>query len=266
MRRRRAAPCPRPPTACLRNAPESTLLDASASVSSEEFTAGGPELPIPPAQAVASGRYFHVPILMGTNHDEGAHFAQGLAGLTEQQYADLVTHATAPARRRCCQRYPLSSYPSQYTAAYAIGASGPTAASSPVSAGARPRTWPRSSPAATPTYFYQFDDRHAPGLNKSLPGYQWGAGHAMELAYLWPSFSNGFSLYDLLTPAQLGCPGRWCLVGRVRALHAPERAGQPAWPPLHQQAADVAPARRPEPRHLRGPYAAEHQCAFWNAG
>jgi len=23
------------------------------------------------------------------------------------------------------------------------------------------------------------------------------------LAYLWPSFNNGFSLYDLLTPAQL---------------------------------------------------------------
>jgi hypothetical protein len=25
----------------------------------------------------------------------------------------------------------------------------------------------------------------------------------MELAYLWPSFNNGFSLYDLLNPAQL---------------------------------------------------------------
>src|SRR5262249_15474064 len=38
--------------ACLRNTPEPTLLDASASVTSEEFTSGGPELPIPPAQAV----------------------------------------------------------------------------------------------------------------------------------------------------------------------------------------------------------------------
>jgi hypothetical protein len=25
----------------------------------------------------------------------------------------------------------------------------------------------------------------------------------MELAYLWPSLGNGFSPYDLLTPAQL---------------------------------------------------------------
>jgi hypothetical protein len=45
-----------------------------------------------------------------------------------------------------------------------------------------------------PTYFYQFDHLHAPGLNNDLPSYQWGAGHAMKLAYRWPSFGNGFSL------------------------------------------------------------------------
>ncbi len=86
--------------ACLRNTPESTLLDASAGLSSEEFTSGGPELPIPPAQAVASGRYTHVPILMGDNHDEGRTFAQGLAGLTEPQYTDLVTRPSWNCRTR----------------------------------------------------------------------------------------------------------------------------------------------------------------------
>jgi hypothetical protein len=66
--------------------------------------------------------------------------------------------------------------------------------------------------STTRTYFYQFDDLHAPGLNNDNPGYQWGAGHAMELAYLWPSFNNGFSLYDLLTPG----------------AHPPGRTGQAA--------------------------------------
>ena len=56
--------------ACRRNTPESTLLDASAGCR-PKIHLGGPELPIPPAQAVASGRYTHVPILMGDNHDEG---------------------------------------------------------------------------------------------------------------------------------------------------------------------------------------------------
>jgi len=30
--------------------------------------------------------------------------------------------------------------------------------------------------STTRTYFYQFDDLHAPGLNNDHPGYQWGAG------------------------------------------------------------------------------------------
>ena len=83
----------------------------------------------------------------------------------------------------------------------------------------------------TPTFFYQFDDRHAPALNNDLPGYQWGAGHAMELAYLWPSFGNGYSLYDQLTPAQLQLSHQmitWW--GAFTRLGAPEVPGQPRWP------------------------------------
>ena len=104
--------------------------------------------------------------------------------------------------------------------------------------------------ATTPTFFYQFDDLHAPGLNNDHPGYQWGAGHAMELAYLWPSFNNGFSLYDLLTPAQLELSRQMVRYwGAFTARGAPEASGQPLWPRLHQRPADVAAARRPDPHH-----------------
>ena len=34
---------------------------------------------------MAAGDYDHVPVLMGTNHDEGRTFSQGLTGLTEAQ-------------------------------------------------------------------------------------------------------------------------------------------------------------------------------------
>src|SRR5260370_998959 len=36
--------------------------------------AGTPVLPLPPAAAFAAGRYSHVPLLQGTNHDEGRFF------------------------------------------------------------------------------------------------------------------------------------------------------------------------------------------------
>jgi hypothetical protein len=51
-----------------------------------------------------------------------------------------------------------------------------------------------------PTFFYEFDDRNAPPLSNNIPpGYQDGAGHAEELAYMWPSFTNGLSFYAELT-------------------------------------------------------------------
>ena len=47
-----------------------------------------------------------------------------------------------------------------------------------------------TSPAARATYAYEFAHRTGPGL-APIPGYEWGAGHAAELAYLLPSFDNG---------------------------------------------------------------------------
>jgi carboxylesterase type B len=91
-------------------------------------------------------------------------------------------------------RYPWSAYPHPYTAAYAIGAI-ETDAGLVGGIGGCPEQNLAGQLASSgaPTWFFQFDDRHAPGLNDDLPGYQWGAGHAMELAYLWPSFTKGFS-------------------------------------------------------------------------
>ena len=190
---------------------------------------------------------------MGDNHDEGRTFAQGLAGLTEQQYADLVTQDYGARAPQVLQHYPFSSYPSPYTAAYAIGAVWTDSGFITGIGGCPAQNLAAQFARGTPTYVYQFDDRHAPGLNNSLPGYQWGAGHAMELAYLWPSFNNGFSLYDLLTPAQLELShADGGVVGRVRALPRTGGARPARLAALHQRPADVAPARRPEPDDLRG--------------
>jgi para-nitrobenzyl esterase len=121
--------------------------------------------------------------------------------------------------------------------------------------------------ATTPTFFYQFDDLHAPGLNNDHPGYQWGAGHAMELAYLWPSFNNGFSLYDLLNPAQLELSRQMVRYwGAFTAFGAPEASGQPLWPRYTSgQLMSLRPGDQTR-TITAGTFSAEHQCSFWNAG
>jgi para-nitrobenzyl esterase len=121
--------------------------------------------------------------------------------------------------------------------------------------------------ATTRTYFFQFDDRNAPGLNNTVPGYEWGAGHAMELAYLWPSFTNGFSLYAEFTRAQLELSREmldsW---GAFVRTGSPDTAQWPSWPAL-TQTSDRLMSLRPggESELISGrEYSAEHRCAFWD--
>jgi para-nitrobenzyl esterase len=252
--------------ACLRALPEQTLLNASTSYQ-PLFTSGGPELPAPAGQAVDSGHYNRVPLLIGTNHNEGRTFSQGLAGLTEQQADQVITEDYGSRAPAILAQYPWASYPSPYTAAYMIGDIWTDSGLITGIGGCPEQGLAGEFAKSTPTYFYQFDDLHAPALNNDLPGYQWGAGHAMELAYLWPSFSNGFSLYDELTPAQLELSRQMVRYwGTFTASGAPEASGQPRWPQYTSgQLMSLRPGDQTQTIPA-GTFAAEHQCSFWDAG
>ena len=253
------------PAACLRDLPEATLLNASASYSAE-FTSGGPELPVPAAQAIASGHYTRVPLLMGDNHNEGRTFSQGFTSLTEQQYQQFIGQLYGSRAPAILARYPWSSYPSPYTAAYAIGDIWTDSGFLAGIGGCPTQNLAAQFASSTRTYFFQFDDLHAPGLNNNHPGYQWGAGHAMELAYLWPSFNNGFSLYDLLTTAQLQLSQQMVKYwGAFVRTGAPEVPGQPRWPRYTSERLMSLQPGDQSRTISAGTYAAEHQCSFWNA-
>jgi carboxylesterase type B len=263
------AGCADPATAaaCLRAQPEAKLLSASSSYQ-PVFTDGGPELPVADASAVAAGNYDRVPLLIGTNHDEGRTFSQGLTGLTEAQADALIKSDYGSARAAAIlARYRWTSYPSPYTAAYMIGDIWTDSGFLTGIGGCPEQNLATQFASTTRTYFYQFDDLHAPGLNNDHPGYQWGAGHAMELAYLWPSFNNGYSLYDLLTPAQLELSQQMIRYwGAFVTTGRPEVTGQPAWP--RYGSGQLMSLRPGDQSQLisAATFGAEHQCAFWDAG
>ncbi len=261
------AGCPGPATAaaCLRALPETKLLTASANYSAQ-FTYGGPELPAADASAVAAGDYDRVPLLIGSNHDEGRTFSQGFTGLTETQADQLVASTYGSSRAAAIlARYPWKSYPRPYTAAYMIGDIWTDSGFVSGIGGCPTQKMAAQFASTTRTYFYQFDDLHAPGLNKTHPGYQWGAGHAMELAYLWPSFNNGYSLYDLLTPAQLELSTQMVRYwGAFVTTGRPEVSGQPFWPRYSSgRLMSLRPGDATQPITAAA-YGAQHQCSFWN--
>lgn len=263
-----AAGCPVPATAaaCMRGKSAGALLDTSGYPQAELPTTGGTELPTDPAAVVASGSFDRVPLLIGTNHDEGRTFAQGFASFSQQQYTSFVQSNEGANAAAVLAHYPWSVFASPYTAAYAIGAIWTDSGFLAGIGGCPTQNLIAQFARRTPTFFYQFDDRHAPGLNQSLPGYQWGAGHAMELAYMWPSFDNGTPLYPQLTPAQ-GVLSRqmvryWGAFARsgVPAVH-----GQPLWP---RYSSRRLMSLRPGDGSVAisgAQFAAEHQCSFWNS-
>jgi carboxylesterase type B len=250
---------------CLRAKSESALLTASAAYQ-PNFISGGPELPTAPMQAITTGQYSKVPVLIGTNHDEGRTFAQGFAGYTEQQYVSFVDSTYGTLAPQVLQHYPWTAFPSPYTGAYAVGAILTDSGAIDGIGGCTTQNLAEYLAADSATYMFQFDDRDAPGLNNQLPGYQWGAGHAMELAYLWPSFTNGYSLYAELTPGQLELSRQmrdyW---GAFVRDGSPDAARQPHWPQLTGR---QLMSLRPDGRSTLitgAEYGAEHQCSFWDA-
>jgi carboxylesterase type B len=251
--------------ACLRNTPVSALLSASAGYG-PQFTSGGPDLPVPPAQAVAHGEYARVPLLIGTNHDEGRTFAQPLASLTLRQYTRFVERSYGSRAAAILRRYPWSAFPGPYTAAYAIGAIWTDSGRLSGIGGCPAQNLAARFASTTPTFFYQFDDRHPPGLGNDPPGYQWGAGHATELAYLWPVPGSGPSPSAQLSPPQLELSRQmvaWW--GAFTRTGAPRVPGQPYWPAYTSH---LLMSLRPggQSRTISAAtFGAEHQCAFWNA-
>ena len=260
--------CSDPATAvvCMRAKTPAQLLDDPQYPGAASPTTGGPELPVAPAEAVSTGRFAHVPLLIGTNHDEGRTFSQGFANAPESVYDQTIQAEYGANASKVLAEYPWSSFPSPYTTAYAIGAVWTDSGFIGGIGGCATQNLAAQFRAGTRTFFYQFDDRNAPGLNHQVPGYQWGAGHAMELAYMWPSFNNGFSLYDEFTPAQKQLSEqmvRWW--GAFVRFGAPWVHGQRFWPSYqHDQIMSLRPGDQSTPIPS-SEFGAEHNCSFWNS-
>ena len=139
---------------CLRAKSAADLQNSSAGfrggiLSGPLPTAGVPELPLPPAEAVRTGRFERVPLLIGSTHDEVWGWARSFATATPAQYEKSLEYLFG-------NRAQLAQQVAKYqpkTFLYRFDARSPSAppARAPSSARA-PRTRPgRRSGRACPT-------------------------------------------------------------------------------------------------------------------
>jgi para-nitrobenzyl esterase len=252
-----AAGCPDAATApaCLRAKPAGELLDAAPF--QPVLTTGTRSLPLPTADAVESGRFARVPVVNGANLDEGRTFLAGLIGQTLAQYEAFVRAQFGADADAVLAEYPWPATSDQFTAAYLAAAIYTDAGYLAGIGGCATRELTRTLARWTRTYAYEFAHREGPGLTP-IPGYVWGAGHAAELAYIWPSFDNGTPIAPQFDAGERQLARE--MVQR-RGTFGKGRSPLPSYYRTHAwHSLRTAGGSTMIPD---AEFAAEHRCAFW---
>lgn len=244
--------CPAVDLGCLRAVPVSRLLTDKAVAAVYWSPAyGTPLLPLRPAAAIATGRFAHVPLMIGTTRDEGT-LLTALSGQAKDAvaYRDLLSRAFGDRADTVAAAYPAGTQPARAWAAI-VGDRGyvcPNQGSAHVLA------------RQTRTYAYEFADPAPPLIFHLDPPFPLGAYHASDVPYLWDTQLQ-------LTPAQQRLSDRILdYLGRFAASGNPNGAGTPLWPAVHP--GDPAPVVQRLAPDAVGPTttAAAHHCPLWTNG
>jgi carboxylesterase type B len=260
--------CTDPATAlgCLRRSSTARLLDATPDAPIV-FVRGTLVLPLDPRVAVHQGRFTRVPVVIGANRDEGRTFTVDNVGWTKAQYLSWVRGTFGANADAVLAHYPWPAHADRFTAAYLTGAILTDSGLVFEIGGCPNRRLTQDIARHTRTWAYEFAHRTGPGLRPEPAGYVWGAGHAAELAYLWPSFDNGTPIAPNFNRAERRLATEMVRYWGAFVRHGrPQVAHQPHWPRYdrHQQVLSLRAGG--DTRVISDArLAAEHQCAFWDS-
>jgi para-nitrobenzyl esterase len=185
--------------ACLRGLPVATLL---ATTFSPQPTAGTRELPQALSQAFSSGQFNRVPVMNGTNHDEGRLFEpfffdptftfvpggplNALIGRGILTYTQAIALQVGPANAAAVAAlYPPANFPNPDAGGAASADEAFAQVDTDVTFACRGLRADQLLSSFVPVYAYEFNDPNAPDLFQPLIGFSYGASHASELQYLF---------------------------------------------------------------------------------
>lgn len=168
------------PLDCLRALPAETLVRHSAEFG-DLLAYGTPLLPEDPLTAVATGASAAVPVISGSNHDEGTAAVASSSRdepISEHRYEELVRNAFGGHADRVLREYQASGFTSPGDAWARISSDAAWICPAMRADAMLARR--------APVYSYEFDDLAAPNIvDTGASGVAIGAGHATELSYLF---------------------------------------------------------------------------------
>jgi para-nitrobenzyl esterase len=252
---------------CMRGRTVAQMLDATAQVRAFP-AAGGPVLPQDPGAAVRAGNFARVPVLVGANRDEGRSISGSFTiGWTKDQYEGLVRRQYPTKADAILARYPWPATSDTFTAAYLLGDIFTDSGFLGGIGGCPQRALNQALTRFTRTFVYEFAHRDGPGLSPQPAGYHWGAGHAAELPYLFPSFDNGTPVAPTFNTAEkrlsADMVNYW---GSFIAAGQPAAAFSAPWPSYNGGKQALSLHAGGQSRLISDTqYTTEHNCDLWPA-
>jgi para-nitrobenzyl esterase len=238
--------------ACLRAAWAPNLIAAEQKVLVRAPTDGTPVLPLNPSNAISSGRWNKVPVMIGNVRWEGKLFVTDQANITAAQYEAEIRAtygANAPA---VLARYPVSAFPKPFYALAAVTTDSFIACTVNSTA--------ESLAGKTTEYRYEFNDPTSPTLcGFQPPGIDMSNAHSAELAYLF-DFTLGYrplTAQEKVLSVQM--MRYWAAFARSGN---PNVRGQAHWP-RHDSRTHRTLVLSPFGNHSSTHIAAEYNCSFW---
>ena len=115
-----------------------------------------------------------------------------------------------------------------------------------------------------PVYAYEFSPRSGPGWY-TIAGYQWGAGHAAELAYLYPLHDGGVVASGFTPDESKIADAMARYWGAFVIQGEPKAADLPDWPSYAstQSVLNFGEGGTVELMTETG-FKTEHKCGFWD--
>ena len=282
--------------ACLRSLPPAAILAEQSNITSASSLTSlaaffpnvdGVLIPQQPILSLALGAYNHVPIIEGTNRDEGRLFValgfdlnpqvgtitaagypvaiQGVASaLVTESSGLLATSGTTAAggsgsdaaeviliTQEILHQYPLANYAGPGEALGAVLTDGLFSCTANISN--------EIFSLSVPTYAYQFDDENAPTPELPPVSFPYGATHTDELQFLFTLASTPNSLSNAEKNLAAVMQNYWSGFARSGT---PNSLQTPAWAPFSIAAGNVQSLNTPRPGVEFG-FAAQHHCNFW---
>jgi para-nitrobenzyl esterase len=257
---------------CLRAVPVGKLIDVPYPPYGVVAlpTDGTPLLPVAPRKAVADGSFQRVAIVIGANRDEARTFRQDSLGLQEADYDKWVKNTFGDKADKILAQYPWPKDADQYTGTYLSGAAWTDSGYVFGIGGCANLKLTQDLAKYTPVYAYEFGHRTGPGLTREHGAYEWGAGHAAELAYLFPSFNNGEPITPLFNAGERALAESMKLYwGAFVKQGVPSDKTRATWP-IFNDAGQVMSLQTNDRSFMLSTemFNREHNCKFWdeNAG